>query len=212
MISKGLLILLSLISLMKYDIKINNIPIPKKISNKWQDMMNLLAEYAKIPAALIMKVEPPKIEVFISSKTKNNPYNKGESEKLTGLYCETVIGKNKRLLIPNALKSKKWRNNPDIKSGMISYLGFPLRWPDGKPFGTICILDSKENKYNKKIERLIISFKELIEFNLDLIQMYHLQGRKVKELEKYRKHIISRELKMVELKNRIKELEKGLKN
>jgi PAS domain S-box-containing protein len=49
---------------------------------------------------------------------------------------------------------------------MISYLGFPLIWPDGDVFGTICVLDSKENRYEKHYEELILRFKELAEAHL----------------------------------------------
>jgi len=31
-----------------------------------------------------------------------------------------------RLLIPNALKDKDWKDIPDVKLGMISYLGLPI--------------------------------------------------------------------------------------
>ena len=82
----------------------------------------------------------PVISVFTESKTKDNPYKKGDSDHLVGLYCETVLMKNKKLIVPNALKDERWKNNPDIKLGMVSYLGYPLRWPDKKLFGTLCIL------------------------------------------------------------------------
>jgi hypothetical protein len=34
------------------------------------------------------------------------------------------------LLVPDALRDEGWKTNPDIKLGMISYLGFPVTWPD----------------------------------------------------------------------------------
>ncbi len=120
-----------------------------------------------------MKVEQPYIKVFCSSETANNPYKVGNKELLAGLYCETVIKTKKKLLISNALKNEVWNNNPDIKLGMISYLGFPLFWPDEEVFGTICVLDLKENSYTKKYEKLIRKFKELVETHLELL--YHSQ-------------------------------------
>ncbi|KKM72626.1 hypothetical protein LCGC14_1418640, partial [marine sediment metagenome] len=136
---------------------------------KWQNIVNLLANIINVPAALIMKVVHPYIEVFRASDNKNNPYKVGEREKLQGFYCETVIKIGKMLLVPNALTDKKWEKNPDIKYGMISYLGLPLIWPDGEVFGTICVLDKKENKYNKDHIELLKQFKELIESYLEVI-------------------------------------------
>jgi len=118
-----------------------------------------------------MKVSIPYIEVFRSSETNSNPYKVGDKEHLigSGLYCETVIKTKEKLLIPNALKDKKWSKNPDVKLGLISYLGFPILYPNGNVFGTLCVLDLKENKYNKDIEELMIQLKEVIESHLSLI-------------------------------------------
>jgi GAF domain-containing protein len=63
----------------------------------------------------------------------------------SGLYCERVIKSSHELMVPNAFKYLEWRNNPDIKLSMISYLGFPILLPNNVPFGTLCILDNKEN-------------------------------------------------------------------
>ncbi len=148
-----------------------DVVVPELIIDKWQNIVNILANLASVPVALIMHVDLPYIEVYRSSKTEGNPYEVGDKEHLigSGLYCETVIKNNAKLLVPNALDDKDWDKNPDIKLNMISYLGFPLLWPNGEAFGTICILDSKENKYNIDIENLMLQFKEVIESHLELI-------------------------------------------
>ncbi len=121
-----------------------------------------------------MKIDPPQIEVFIASSTKGNPYEKGERADLnTGLYCETVMSQRSRLLVPNALKDPDWDHNPDVKLGMISYLGFPLSWPDKDTFGTICVLDAKENRYSQAYAELIAQFQELIDTDLNLLCQRH---------------------------------------
>ena len=148
----------------KKDIKITD-----EVVNTWQSIVNTMAEIINVPSALIMKVDEPYIEVFRSSESSSNPYKAGDRENLVGLYCEKVINTRNRLLVPNALKDKEWDKNPDIESGMISYLGFPLLWPDGEVFGTICVLDSKENKYEKQYEKLMARFKELVEAHLSLL-------------------------------------------
>ena len=145
------------------------IRITDKILESWQKIVDTMAEIINVPSALIMKVDSPYIEVFSSSISKNNPYEAGDRENLTGLYCEEVIKKKEKLFVPNALKDKKWDKNPDIKLGMISYLGYPILWPDGEVFGTICVLDSKENRYEKRYEDLMLSFKELAESHLALL-------------------------------------------
>jgi GAF domain-containing protein len=155
--------------------------------NKWQNIVDIMAKLIGIPAALIMRLVESDIEVFVSSQSDRNPYHPGDHEHFfgSGLYCETVINTNEKLLVPNALIDEKWKNNPDIKLNMISYLGFPILLPDGKPFGTICVLDNKENAYSETYENLIMNFREIIQSQLELIYMNTVLGEKNKNLSDY---------------------------
>jgi len=144
--------------------------VPSNIQEKWQTIVDLMAKILEAPAGLIMKVDPPQIEVFISSKNKRNPYEKGERANFdTGLYCEMVIKQRAPLLVPDALKDPEWDHNPDIKLGMIYYCGFPLEWPGGEIFGTICVLDYKDNSKATAYNDLISEFKQVVEGDLHLI-------------------------------------------
>ena len=149
---------------------------PDWVIEKWQNIADLLAETIGIPAALIMKTENEFMEVFISSHSENNPYQVGSKEKRYGLYCENVIKTQNKLSVPNATKDKVWNKNPDIKLGMISYLGFPLNFPDNQPFGTLCILDNKERQFTLLNEKLIQQFKNVIELDLALLQSFELKA------------------------------------
>lgn len=165
----------------------HKIEIPDTVLNKWQNMVDAMAVLINVPAGLIMRISESDIEVFVSSQSEKNPYKKGEKEHLlgSGLYCEEVIRSKKELLIPNALTDNQWKNNPDIKLNMISYLGFPLLYPDKDSFGTICVLDSKENAYSTTYENLIVSLKEVIEGHLELLYINHILGEKNRNLSDY---------------------------
>ena len=141
--------------------------VPSEIVGKWQEIVDLLAEIMHVPSALVMKVEPPNITVFVSSESKGNPYEQDEVSSLnTGLYCETVMKTRQPLLVPDALLEEEWKSNPDIKLGMISYLGFPIAWPDGQIFGTICVLDNKRNEYSEPYRKLLLQFCEVLQADL----------------------------------------------
>jgi PAS domain S-box-containing protein len=53
---------------------------------------------------------------------------------------------------------------------MIAYLGIPLNFPNNQPFGTLCVLDTKETKFSAANEKLLRQFKNVIELDLALIQ------------------------------------------
>lgn len=161
--------------------------IPDTHIETWQEIVDLMAEIIDIPAGLIMRLNDPDIEVLVSSRSPGNPYHPGDKEKFwgSGLYCETVIKSQDKLLVPNALADENWKDNPDIKLNMISYLGFPIVLPSGKPFGTICVLDNKENNYSKTYEKLILKLRNIIQSDLEIIQMNHTLGDENRRLTDY---------------------------
>ena len=154
---------------MKKKAKSATITVPDEIVIKWQNIVNIMADIANVHTAVITKIDSPYIEVFRSSESEKNPFKAGDKVHLQGLYCEMVIKTKEKLLVPNALTDSRWKNNPDIKLGLISYLGFPLLWPDGDVFGTLCILDTKENTFGAQLESLMSQFRELIEVHLALL-------------------------------------------
>jgi C4-dicarboxylate-specific signal transduction histidine kinase len=147
--------------------------LPLGVVEKWQTIVDTMAELVNVPAGLIMRLDGDKIEVGLSSRSVGNPYHVGEADvwEGSGLYCETAITSGRRLIVPDALADPRWRTNPDVPRGMIAYLGFPIRWPDHEPFGTICVLDNKANAYNSVHERLVEQFRDVIEHHLQLISM-----------------------------------------
>ena len=172
--------------LIKIDTYIN----PELLENatkKWQKIIDDLTKTVNVPSGLIMRLNNDSIEVLIRSNTKGNPYKVGEKTALKkGLYCETVIGTKNKLIVPNALKSNLWKhNNPDVDINMISYIGFPICWPNGDIFGTICMLDNKENNYTIEIEKLLTNAKEIIESEVHIMLLdtrLHERNKKLNDL------------------------------
>lgn len=142
-------------------------PVPYEIVTKWQQIVNLLAEIMQVPAALVMQAEPPTIKVFVSSESARNPYRQGHLASInSGLYCETVMKTRQPLSVPDALADEEWQSNPDIELGMISYLGFPIAWPNGEIFGTICVLDEKKKDHDKLHIKLLSQFRDVVQEDL----------------------------------------------
>jgi transcriptional regulator with GAF, ATPase, and Fis domain len=164
-----------------------HVDIPDETLSAWQEIVDIMADIIGVPAGLVMRLGDADIEVLIASQTPKNPYKPGDKEHFqgSGLYCETVVRRNARLIVPNALSDAEWRTNPDVKIGMISYLGFPLLYPDGKPFGTICVLDDKENAYSDKYERLVEKFRNLVQSDLEIIHMNRILGDENRRLVDY---------------------------
>ena len=133
--------------------------------------MDTVAGLLGVPTGLVMRVRGDNIEVAVASRGEVNPYAVGDAEHLagSGLYCETVLRTCDRLHVPDAIADRHWKSNPDVKLGMIAYLGFPIQWPDGSAFGTICALDVKPNHFGQMYEQLLLQFRDLIEQDLAVL-------------------------------------------
>lgn len=156
----------------------------QQIISQWQSIVEILARVIHVPSAIITRVTQPYVEVFKASHTPDNPYSEGMKVKMAGHYCQEVIASNRELLVTDARKIERWKEAPEIKYGMVSYLGYPISWPDGEVFGTICVLDNKENHYSTDYQDLLAQFKAMVESHLQIVIQNHLLTLRLEEIKK----------------------------
>ena len=82
------------------------------------------------------------------------------------------------LLVPDARQNEAWKANPHVRLGMISYLGFPIGWPDGRLFGTICVRDNKRNEYSEAYLKLMLHFRDMLQADLKSFATLHSKNMK----------------------------------
>ena len=179
--------------------KNNTISIPPEMLMSWQTTVDLIAKVAKVPASLIMKLHADEMEVFVANNNTDSPYSPGMKDKLGhGLYCESVIEQQTELHVENALTDTRWRQNPDLAVGMISYYGLPLNWPNGEAFGTICVLDKKAKGYSADLVMLLECFRKNVESNLEILDQKEKLAQANLQLET---HIAQRTFELEKLNN-----------
>jgi DNA-binding CsgD family transcriptional regulator len=159
----------------------NKPAIPARVLDKWQRIVDLLAQILHVPAGLVMELDGNSLKVCVASASESNPYEHGETAEInTGLYCETVMANQSELLVRNALQDEAWRANPDVEKNMLFYLGLPLTWPDGELFGTICVLDTDNNEKAIQYRALLEEFRGITDS--DLRYLVDLAEREIMEL------------------------------
>ena len=151
------------------EIQTRKAEIPSEIETTWQRMVNLISELAHVPSVMINRLHPPELEVFTANISPENPFPSRTTMKMAGVYCETTAKSKHRLRISDASQDPEWAHSPTAQAGILAYLGFPLCWPDGKIFGTLCAVDTKKNKWGDRYESLLLSFKDGIEAHLALL-------------------------------------------
>ena len=161
--------------------------IPSDVLRKWQRIVDLLANIMHVPSAVVTKLEPPHhthYRTIVSSNSKGNPFPVDECFSMEiGTFCETVIKNREPLLVANALEDDQWKSAPEIGVGMVSYLGFPVLWPDGRMFGTICVLDDKTNRYSDLYQEVLLHCRDVLQGDLQTL------ARLGNELEEQRAHL-----------------------
>lgn len=161
----------------------NKVEISENILGKWQNAVDIMANVLEVPSAIITRADPPEIEVLRSAQIKENPYKAGDKALMAKHYCEAVVTKNQSLKVSYAPEDPLWDSAPEIDYGMMAYLGFPLCWPNGHVFGTICVLDNKANRFGERYEKVLSEFRELIEAHLSLLEMNDKLNKALNEVK-----------------------------
>ncbi|MGB0574588.1 MAG: GAF domain-containing protein [Alphaproteobacteria bacterium] len=131
-------------------------------------MVNLVAKIFGGSASLVCQITETGIRPVVSSDQESNPFPIGATFPLEAhTFCKEVIVKQEPLYIPNAADDPDWKDSPVwADHGFRSYYGVPLFWPDGQPFGTICILDLVSTEYEEPFIHWLTCFRDLVEADL----------------------------------------------
>jgi c-di-GMP phosphodiesterase len=137
---------------------------------KWQRMVDLIADLAKVPASLIMNTTGAHHAVYVANRSDAHPYTVGQAFDLNEkLYCFGVLQNDGELCVEDALCDPRWHDNQDLDHGMTFYIGLPVKWPDGTVFGTICVLDRRRNKRALVFRTGLEEFSRIVEDDLALL-------------------------------------------
>jgi len=148
-----------------------NPEITDSMKNEWNNMIEKIAETYEVDSCAILQLREKDLNVCSTNFSYKNPISENSSEKIDqDLYCNLVIEKGEYIFIKDANKEGIWKENPHLKSGMISYMGIPVFWPNSVLFGTICVMNSTEIKNPVKLKNHLFVLKSSIENDLNLLE------------------------------------------
>jgi len=145
----------------------------------WQEVVNLMASIYNASSGDIVQLRD---DTFNVVATSNNPDNFLAANSNwpwdTNSFCRKMIETGDPLYVADAENSDTWKTAPPVCEGPVrSYLGYPLYWPNGDVFGSICVIDTKPTAYSNDFVTLLGQLKKLIEANLrhadDMEQVRH---------------------------------------
>src|SRR5271156_2585721 len=113
---------------------------------RWQEFLDTLVAVIDADAALLLRATGKDLEVCVASHKTGTPHHPGDRQRLpdAGRHYEALLGARAGLLVG-------------------AYLGLPIGWPDGSPFGVICVLTQKDPAYSDPHRLLVGHFRDVVE-------------------------------------------------
>lgn len=148
----------------------SNSPIARDFLQKWQSLVNLMAKSLTMPAGFIVRYIAEGYEVLIASDNPDNPYVAGNIISAdTNIFCKEVVKTCKMLAVFEATQLSQWATNPEVKDDHFNtYVGFPLLYPNGSVFGTLCVMDLDRHPLQQAQFELMQHLKSVVEHDLQI--------------------------------------------
>ena len=137
-------------------------------------------------------------------------------------FCGHTILSAEPLIIEDALKDERFQDNPNVVGGLKirAYAGIPLKAIDGTHPGALCLIDTKPRTFSEADISLLQDLSAWAEIELNSSQLRQAvtevsQAREALEAQyvetrQLNELMVGRELKMVEMKQKLAELEAEL--
>ena len=164
--------------------KIKNSIIPDDIIKRWQEIVDVIADLFSVPCVAINRLDPPELEAFMTNIGPDNPMPSGVRMSLTEAYCRNTVIRQRQVIYTDARTDPEMAESIPVKAGFHAYMGYPLFWPEGEIFGTICVIDNKVNMWKKQQDKILCTFKDMIEAHLALVFTIEQLGEKNNQLQK----------------------------
>lgn len=142
--------------------------------SKWQKTVDLMTTLFQAPAGFIVQHTHQGYQTTIASQQDENPYGPGVViEPDENIFCRKIVQTGQELYVQKATEEHEWQTNPEVANdGFNSYLGVPIHWPNGQPFGTICVMDFKVTNYDDSYMELIRQFRDIVQADLLLLDHF----------------------------------------
>ncbi|MBW3695978.1 GGDEF domain-containing protein [Vibrio sp. T187] len=141
---------------------------------KWQQTVDIISELYNSACGTIVQFRQNEFNVVVASLNEDNFLKSGDSWPWEmHSFCRKIAESQEKLYVHNAKDDDLWKDAPAVQDGPVrSYCGLPIYWPNGKIFGTICVIDTKATHYNQTLQSVLYQLCQLITADLQMLSDY----------------------------------------
>jgi len=142
--------------------------------DKWQQTVDISAQLFGSACGAVVQLRQGEFNVVVTSQNEDNFLFRNDSWPWDiNSFCRKIAETKQELNVQQAKSDVYWKFSSPVVEGKIgSYFGFPIFWPCGELFGTICIVDTKETEHSPTLIKLLEQFCRLITADLQMLRDY----------------------------------------
>jgi GAF domain-containing protein len=130
-------------------------------------LTRLATRLLKAPVALVSLVDRDR-QFFKSAIGLPEPWQTRRETPLTHSFCQHVVARDEPLIIPDARKDPKFRDNPGVRDlKIVAYAGIPLTMA-GFPLGSFCVIDDEPRTWSYEEVQTLRDLAECAIHEIDL--------------------------------------------
>ena len=121
----------------------------------YDSIVEMMCSAMRVPVAMISIIQDSRHFVHASHGiVSGDP--KAREIPISHSLCQHVVAMGRPLVVSDTLGHELVRRNPAIvEFGVAAYLGEPLHGNDGKPFGTLCVFDTRARDWAENHRRML---------------------------------------------------------
>lgn len=141
---------------------------PEEFVAAWQLLLTVVARSLDVAVGLVIRQSDEDQSAPMAPQFRpNNRFLPKELHDLApGQLYQRVISDETELVVIDADTAREWSANPELKSGLVSYLGYPVYGTDREVFATICVLDDEPRDFSRADRALLLSARDAIHDSL----------------------------------------------
>lgn len=146
---------------------------PQELRDYWRGLLYVVEESLGVELAALVRISPDPDTCSVVARGASQIEFLTEGQVLPrsqGCLCHSVLEQGGGLAISDGREDERFMASALVAEGLLAYLGVPIYWPDGRPFGTLCAMHREVREWTEADRRMMNTLRGATEARLALFQ------------------------------------------